>query len=233
MYDIGVQIHKDTIVNIKNSKELLSQMKSSDKLLSIDNIKKETEENTEEVKAQRWDEEAQYFTMLKNNDAFTYNKIIDKIKYFTPAFQSITPEGFNSRLSFLHQCTRQGNTRGTSDGNTISSAGNMAFGRPPICVLRIGDFYHTKITIDSLTIDYENQQWDLNPEGIGIQPMFAKISLNFHFLGGSDLEAPISRLQNALSFNYYANQSIYDDRADIGIYKDKKPIIQGTPWKPF
>jgi aspartate kinase len=50
--------------------------------------------------------------------------------------------------------------------------------------------------------------------------------------GGSDLSAPISRLQNALSFNYYANQSIYDDRADIGIYENKTAKIQGTPWKP-
>lgn len=237
LYNIGVQIYKDTIINTKEGNSLLSQWNNSTKVLSIDAInvnKKESEENTDEVKEQRWDEEAQYFTMLKNKDVFTYNKIIDKIKYFTPAFHSITPEGFNSRLGFLHQCTRQGNTCGTSDGNTINSAGNMAFGRPPICVLRIGDFYHTKITIDSLTIDYENQQWDLNPEGIGIQPMFARISLNFHFLGGSDLEAPISRLQNALSFNYYANQSIYDDRADIGFYNDnKKPTIKGTPWKPF
>ena len=31
----------------------------------------------------------------------------------------------------------------------------------------------------------------MNPEGIGMQPMFAKISLNFVFLGGSDIEAPI------------------------------------------
>ena len=60
--------------------------------------------------------------------------------------------------------------------------------------------------------------------------MFARISMNFVFLGGSDLEAPISRLQNALTFNYYANQSIYDKRADMGIYKSNKPVIQGTPW---
>ena len=153
--------------------------------------------------------------MLKDNDTFLYSKIIDKIKYFSPAYHSITPEGFNSRLSFLHQCTRQGPTSSTSDSPSLHSAGNLSFGRPPICVLRIGDFYHTKIVITSLMIDYENPQWDMNQEGIGMQPMFARISLNFNFLGGSDIEAPISRLQNAVSFNYYANQSIYDNRADI------------------
>ena len=130
------------------------------------------------------------------------------------AFHSLTPEGFNARLNFLHQCTRQGPTCSASDTNGFS-AGNLSFGRPPYCVLRIGDFYHTKIVIDSITIDYDNQglQWDMNPEGIGLQPMFARISLNFKFLGGSDLTGPISRLQNALSFNYYANQSVYDERS--------------------
>jgi hypothetical protein len=65
-----------------------------------------------------------------------------------------------------------------------------------------------------------------------MQPMFARISLNFKFLGGSDIEAPIARLQNAVSFNYYANQSIYDDRADKGQYADNKAKIKGTPWNP-
>ena len=178
-----------------------------------------------------WDSEAEYFEMLKDNDSFLYGRIIDKIKYFTPAFHSITPEGFNARLAFLHQCTRQGHTYSTSDmGNAFKSAGNLAFGRPPICVLRIGDFYHTKIVIDSMTMDYENPQWDMNPEGIGMQPMFARISLNFKFLGGSDIEAPIARLQNAISFNYYANQSIYDDRADRAQYANDDAKLRVSPW---
>lgn len=176
------------------------------------------EVTSEEVSSQRWDNESQYFTMLKDNDSFLYNRLIDKIKYFTPAFHSITPEGFNARLSFLHQCTRQGmtNSASDSDSKTITSAGNLAFGRPPVCVLRIGDFYNTKIVIDSITINYEKPQWDMNTEGIGMQPLFARISLSFKFLGGSDLTSPISKLQNAITFNYYANQSIYDDRSDIG-----------------
>ena len=207
---------------------------SATKLLSVSEISERRNEYLLQTKQVRWDEEAQYFEMLEANDSFLYQKVVDKVKYFTPAFHSITPEGFNARLSFLHQCTRQGSTLGTSEDILSKSAGNLAFGRPPICVLRIGDFYHTKIIINSVTIDYEQPQWDMNPEGIGMQPMYAKISLNFTFLGGSDLEAPISRLQNAVSFNYYANQSIYDDRADIGIYDTEKqrPIIQGKPWLP-
>ena len=44
--------------------------------------------------------------------------------------------------------------------------------------------------------------------------MYANVTLNFTFLGGSDLSGPISRLQNAASYNFYANTSVYDRRAD-------------------
>ena len=190
-------------------------------------------ETSESQSYQRWEDETQYFEQLKANDSFLYSRIVDKIKYFTPAFHSITPEGFNARLGFLHQCTRQGHTYSVSDtNNKLKSAGNLAFGKPPICVLRIGDFYHTKIVINSITINYENPQWDMNPEGIGMQPMFARISLNFTFLGGSDIEGPIARLQNAISFNFYANQSIYDDRADKTTYSGINAKVEGTPWVP-
>lgn len=192
------------------------------------------EEKPGDDKYTRWEDEAKYFELLQDNDSFLYSRLVDKVKYFSPAFHSITPEGFNARLAFLHQCTRQGGTYSSSDKPSLKSAGNLAFGRPPICILRIGDFYHTKIVIDSITIDYENPQWDMNPEGIGMQPMFARISLNFKFLGGSDIEAPISRLQNAISFNYYANQSIYDNRADRGQYTNNNSSkINGQPWRPI
>jgi hypothetical protein len=55
--------------------------------------------------------------------------------------------------------------------------------------------------------------FDINPEGIGVQPMIAKITLGFDFIGGHGLANPIKQLQNALSFNYYANTEIYDERA--------------------
>lgn len=166
---------------------------------------------------ERYDNEGEFFELLEKNDPFLHHLIKDKIKYFDPAFHSISPEGFNARLTFLHQCTRQGSTIGSSDQGS-TTAYNLAFGRPPICVLRLGDFYYTKIVINSISIQYETPQWDLNPEGIGVMPMFAKVSLNFVFLGGSDLAGPISRLQNAVSFNYYANTSVYDNRAEMVQY---------------
>jgi len=86
----------------------------------------------------------------------------------------------------------------------------MAFGRPPICILRVGDFYHTKIVIDTVNMTFDPLLWDLNPEGMGVQPMVAKIDLNFKFIGGSSLGGPILQLQNAVSFNFLANTSLYN-----------------------
>ena len=172
-----------------------------------------------------YNDEYKFFSELEANKPFLHNKIVDKIKYFDPAFHSITPEGFNSRLTFLHQCTRQGNTSSSSDIHSSSrNASNLAFGAPPICVLRIGDFYNTKIIIESLGIEYDDSTWDLNDEGIGVMPMMATINIGFKFLGGSDLSGPIARLQNAVSFNYYANTSVYDQRAEGIVYDDKGNI---------
>ena len=185
-----------------------------------------------------YDNEYTYFKQINENDDMVKRYISDKVDYFDPAFHSITPEGFNARLTFLHQCLRQGPTISASDLGMGSryGAGNLSFGRAPFCILRIGDFFNTKICIDSINIEYDAKggvQWDLNPEGIGLQPMIANVNVNFKFLGGSDISGPISRLQNAVSFNYYANTSVYDRRSD---YRDTfigKDDDTAMTWAPL
>lgn len=156
----------------------------------------------------RFFNESQHFLKLKEEDPLAFNSMKEKIKFFHPSFHSITPEGFNSRLTFLHQCTRQGSTE-----NPEGRPDNLSFGMAPVCILRLGDFYHTKIMIDSMNIEYENT-WDINPEGVGVQPMIATVTLSFKFIGGHSMEGPINRLQNAVAFNFFANTEIYDPRAD-------------------
>jgi hypothetical protein len=160
--------------------------------------------------------ECDYFEVIKEENPFVYDTIKEKIKYFSPTFHSTTPEGLNSRLTFLNQCVRPGETIPVigPDGTPVyNDAKNTSFGAPPILVLRIGDFYHTKIVPTSLSIQYEPLVFDLNPEGIGVQPMIANVSLSFNFIGGSGLAKPVEQLQNALSFNYFGNTEIYDERA--------------------
>ena len=162
----------------------------------------------------RYDQEYHFFKVLKQEDPIVFNSLMDKLQYFDPAFHSMTPEGFNGRLTFLQQCMRQGNTVSASDGRFSKSANNLAFGRAPYCVLRLGDFYNQMIVIDNLSINYDPLVWDLNIEGIGVQPLIAHVQLSFKFIGGGDLTGPVRRLQNAMSFNYYANARLYDNRAD-------------------
>ena len=159
--------------------------------------------------------ECSYFEMMKEDSPVVYDSLKEKLKYFHPGFHSITPEGLNARLTFLNQCAKPGSTIPVINDQgeeKVNDAENTAFGAPPVCILRIGDFYNTKILINSMQFQFENL--DINPEGIGIQPMIASVSLSFDFIGGSGLKEPINRLQNALSFNYYANTEMYDERAE-------------------
>lgn len=163
--------------------------------------------------------ECDYFQAIKEYTPMVYDNLKDKLKFFDPAFHSMTPEGLNSRLVFLNQCLRPGDTipvvNKDKNGNTTlqyNNAVNTAFGSPPVLILRVGDFYHTRIIPETLTLTYEGL--DLNPEGIGVQPMIANVSLSFKFVGGHGIKEAVDKIQNALSFNYYANTEIYDNRAD-------------------
>jgi hypothetical protein len=160
--------------------------------------------------------ECDYFEVIKETDPMVYDSIKQKIKYFNPAFHSTTPEGLNARLTFLNQCMRPGQTIpviGPDGRPKYNDALNTSFGAPPILILRMGDFYNSKIVPTSLSITYDPITFDLNPEGIGVQPMIAKVTMAFNFIGGHGLKEPVEELQNALSFNYYANTEIYDERA--------------------
>ncbi len=168
---------------------------------------------TEENNTLRYDQEYHFFKQLEAKDPHVFDTLVKKLQYFDPAFHSMTPEGFMGRLNFLQQCTRQGNTISASDENG-HSANNLAFGRPPFCILRLGDFYYQKIVIRNINITYDPLVLDLNNEGIGVVPLIANVTISFNFIGGGDLSGPVRRLQNAMSFNYYANGRLYDNRAD-------------------
>lgn len=225
-YDDPKVISVETSANPNNqingaleSNNVNTQNKKQDKNVRRTNITYATKDTSN----LRYESEADYFKKIKKTDPVIFRKIVDKVQYFDPAFHSMSPEGFNARLTFLQQCTRQGHTVSATESNGLAmTAGNLAFGRMPVCVLRLGDFINTRIIIESLNITYNNggMQWDLNPEGAGVQPMYAKVNMSIKILGGQSLVAPISRLQNAVSFNYYANAGVYDNRADRAHYKD-------------
>lgn len=174
--------------------------------------------------------ECNYFKMLEEDSPVQFESLKEKLKYFHPAFHSTTPEGLNSRLTFLLQCIRPGDTipiKGLNNDLDLR-ARNTSFGPPPICVIRIGDFYHSKIVIRDVNITYEDGVWDLNPEGIGVQPMIANVTLQVNFIGGQGLERPVERLQNALSSNFFANTEMYDPRSISTSTIDRKTSKEFT-----
>jgi len=224
LYTIDNKEVIETVVDREGSTETKTTVREINELTPTE-IKTQRDEALAKRLAERasrymaW--ECSYFEKMKQEDSFIYETLTEKLKFFHPAFHSMTPEGFNSRLTFLKQCTRQGPNIGPDD-----EPGNLSFGKPPICVLRIGDFYHTKIVIDSVNLTFDPLQWDLNPEGIGVQPMLCNVDLNFKFIGGSSLGGPVSQLQNAVGFNFFANTGLYNPRtiySSIQQYEKNKP----------
>jgi hypothetical protein len=206
---------------------LLQGITKDNKKVAIDKFQNERNDLVNQF-TKEFITECEYFEAIKRNQPFVYTSLQEKIKNFHPAFHSMTPEGLNSRLTFLNQCTRQGPQILDS-----TKPQNMVFGRPPICVLRIGDFYNTKIVVDSVNISYDPLQWDLNPEGIGVQPMLAKVTMSFKFIGGSSLGGPIKQLQNAVSYNFYANTGVYQPwKYTEKIIDQKQRFIYGAFMSP-
>jgi len=125
----------------------------------------------------------------------------NKANYYTPSYNSQSPLDFHNRLTFLQQLTRPGSSLEKTVGV------NSIFGKQPSQILRIGDFYHTKIIVNSISYSYADAPWDMNPEGMGMQPMMAKITMDVNVIGGQSMKFAIDQLQNAISKNYYANST--------------------------
>lgn len=76
------------IVNVKDHASNTSDLSKSESVTVNNNT------------VTRYDNESDFFKGLEMNDPFMRSKITEKIKYFDPAFHSISPEGFNARLNF-------------------------------------------------------------------------------------------------------------------------------------
>jgi hypothetical protein len=176
--------------------------------------------------------ECDYFEVIKESNPMVFDTIKDRVKFFNPAFHSMTPEGLNARLTFLHQCTRPGQTIpiiGPDGRPKYNDALNTSFGAPPVLVLRIGDFFNTKIIPTSMGLTFE--QLDINPEGIGVQPMIVKVSLGFDFIGGHGLKEPVeenivSKIVEALNdYNKKSDEVVEFSYSGFLFYKTLSRIL--------
>jgi len=220
MNEQGIKAERNSYVHYERSKKIVTK----DVPLSQEEIERrailqqQIDKNTKLIAAaQSFQETDGLFVLIDKTDKMNVGFESVERRKLSPVFHSQTPEDFHRRLTFLQQCTRQGNSTvsETTENNNIPVARNSVFGRPPVCVLRLGDFFHTKVIIDSIDFDYADSPWDMNPEGMGMQYMIADISMTMRVIGGQSLKGAIDVLQNAESFNYYANSTYYP----VGVYK--------------
>jgi hypothetical protein len=226
--ELGAKLQRSAkieIVERETTPDPKEQNTTSDEERDINELKKENQglQNAKNVQGKNSKSdcimnEREASDISDNDDGIMGNgRSLLKNKFY-PAFHSQTPEDLHKRLTFLQQCVRQGSAiRSTPevDENGIRRVKNSVFGRQPVCILRIADFFYTKVIIESINIDYDDTVWDTNPEGFGMQPMIAYVTLNMKILGGQSLKGPIDALQNAVSFNYYANSTYTKN----GLYK--------------
>jgi hypothetical protein len=169
------------------------------------NLKKDSDSSNDTIKESSDKKYEDWEIPFKKSITEIDNSILEGYEYrdsFRPAYHSQTPYDFHNRLTFLNQLVRPGKT--IVGGENYGK--NSIFGKMPICVLRLGDFLHTKIAITTIDITYE-QTYDLNPEGHGVQPMIANVSMNFHVLGGQSMQTAVDVLQRAVDTNFYANST--------------------------
>jgi hypothetical protein len=133
-------------------------------------------------------------------------KGFDKVDYYKPTYHSQTPFNFWERYTFMHQLTRPGST--LDKLNNSQMAVNSIFGKAPSVIMRIGDFWHSRVIIHSIQFEFGDEMtWDLNPEGMGVQPNLCTISMNITILGGMSMKYAVDQIQTAIDQNFLANST--------------------------
>jgi hypothetical protein len=165
------------------------------------------------------------FEKLTQNDKFPVG--YEKLKTFTPSFNSQTPFDFTKRYVFLHQLTRPGKLSKSVD----NKVDNIVFGRMPVFILRYGDFLHTKAIVRSVNFDITESTWDLNPEGMGAIPLYCNVTMDLTLLGGQSLAGPIDRIQTANDSSFIANTSFnsgyYTSNNRFKLSRDQEELQYG------
>jgi hypothetical protein len=92
---------------------------------------------------------------------------------FQPAYFSGNLIDFKRKMEFLSKLTRP--------ARNINDEGGFSFTKPPVCHLRLGDWFNHDIIVNSVSYDYADSPWTL-VDGQN-QPMWASISVNFNIVG--------------------------------------------------
>ena len=108
--------------------------------------------------------------------ADTLTRLNDMNRYllFQPAFFSGSLVDFSRRITFLSRCTRP------ALNNTKSG---FSFTNPPVCHIKLGDWWDHDAIINSVTYDYSDVPWTVTDTSV--QPMWLGVTINFNMVGAA------------------------------------------------
>jgi len=99
---------------------------------------------------------------------------------FQPAFFSGDLVDFKKRAEFVAKLTRPAKN---------DSAAGFSFTKPPVCHLRLGDWFDHDVIINSVSYDYANAPWTIGGEKT--QPMWVSVNINFNIVGPAGKEGGV------------------------------------------
>jgi hypothetical protein len=94
---------------------------------------------------------------------------------FQPAFFSGSKDDFVNRMDFLAKLTKPAKA---------SAGSGYSFTSPPVAHIKLGDWWNHDIVVKTVSVDYNDSPWALDRfGGSGIQPLWAKVTISFDFVG--------------------------------------------------
>ena len=106
---------------------------------------------------------------------------------FQPAFLSGSKVDFKRRMEFLSKLTRPASNasgvKKNSETGKWEGGSGFSFTKPPVCHIRLGDWFNHDIIINSVSYDYSDAPWTTNLDAGRVQPMWANVTINFNIVG--------------------------------------------------
>jgi len=174
---------------------LLPQAKASD-----DTIYKESSNKVVNIYQSAMDGENDYDDgYIESKPSNTEKSIYEMFNglMFQPAFFSGNLVDFKRKMEFLAKMTRPANNT-SSDG--------FSFTKPPVCHMRLGDWFNHDIIVNSVSYDYSSAPWTLDDNGMN-QPMWASVTVSFNIIGpaGESGGVPLTSTDRE---GYFGNKTI-------------------------
>ena len=109
--------------------------------------------------------------ILSQVDTKKYLDDVIKNLLFIPSYFSGSKVDFVNKMDFLQKTTRPARSAGGT---------GFMFTVPPVCHIKLGDWFDWDVIIENVSCDYTDATWALDGK---VQPMFATVDLSFKIVG--------------------------------------------------